>query len=349
MRRPMTLPLKSCIMALSTALVACLAAAQPAAPREVKVLIVSMFGPEARPWVEPLTLTQEIAVPGLSAEYPMLRCNDQGVCLMTTGMGHANAAASITAVMLSNQFDFRKAYVLVSGIAGIDPKFGTTGTAAWARYVVSFGVAHEIDAREMPTGWNTGLLGIMTKAPGEKPKFAYNVESVRLNEALLQKALALSRNAKLDDNDKARAYRANYKAAPANEAPRVTQCDSLSGDTWWHGDLLGKAASEWVKTLTDGLGTYCTTQQEDSATLNALARAAAAGKFDLQRVAVLRSASNFDRPYPGQSAYESLMASTNGASGGFVPALRNLYAAGGPLVADIVSHWNVWAGGVPPP
>ena len=44
------------------------------------------------------------------------------------------------------------------------------------------------------------------------------------------------------------------------------------------------------------------TQQEDNATYNALARAAAAGKVDLKRLAVLRTASNFDRPYPGQSA-----------------------------------------------
>ncbi|SEM35430.1 Purine nucleoside permease (NUP), partial [Variovorax sp. YR750] len=32
-------------------------------------------------------------------------------------------------------------------------------------------------------------------------------------------------------------------------------------------------------------------------------RGASAGLLDLRRVAVLRTASNFDRPHPGQTAY----------------------------------------------
>ena len=94
---------------------------------------------------------------------------------------------------------------------------------------------------------------------------------------------------------------------------------------------------------------YCTTQQEDNATQNALARAAAAGKVDLKRLAVLRTGSNFDRPYPGQSAQASLKASTTGATGGFVPATQNLYNVGGLLVRDIVANWAQWRDGVPPP
>ena len=45
-----------------------------------------------------------------------------------------------------------------------------------------------------------------------------------------------------------------------------------------------------VSNRTDGAGTYCTTQQEDNATRNALERAAAAGRANLQRLAVLRTA-----------------------------------------------------------
>ena len=52
---------------------------------------------------------------------------------------------------------------------------------------------------------------------------------------------------------------------------------------------------------TDGKGTYCTTQQEDNATYEALRRGAAAGRLDLKRVAVLRTGANFDRPHPGQT------------------------------------------------
>jgi purine nucleoside permease len=324
-------------------------AAHAAEPRALKVLIITMFGPEAQPWVEPFTLKEEIAVPGLSPDYPALRCNADDVCLLTTGMGHANAAASTLAVTLDPRFDLRKTYFLVTGIAGIDPAQGTLGTAAWARWLVDSGIAHEIDAREMPKGWKTGYYGILTKGPGEKPKLEYRTEVARVDEALLQTALALTRNAKLTDSEQARAYRAHYRIAPANQPPQVTQCDTLGGDTWWHGLQLGEHARAWTKLLTDGQGSYCTTQQEDNATRNALERAAAVGKVDLKRLAVLRTGSNFDRPYPGQSAHASLLASTTGATGGFVPATQNLAIVGGIVVRDIVARWPLWREGVPAP
>ena len=128
----------------------------------------------------------------------------------------------------------------------------------------------------------------------------------------------------------------------------MTQCDTLAGDTWFHGHRLGRQATRWARLLSDGKAVYCTTQQEDNATYNALARATAAGRADVKRLAVLRTASNFDRPYPGQSAHASLIASTTGTTGGFVPATRNLERAGGPLVRDIVARWELWKGGVPP-
>jgi purine nucleoside permease len=338
---------------LAALLLACalpVAQAQPVpegAQRPIKVLIITMFEPEAAPWIEPLALTQQVPVPGLLPAHPALRCNGDDVCLLVAGMGHANVAASTLAVALDPRLDLRRTYVLIAGIAGIDPAQGTTGSAAWARWLVDFGIAHELDAREMPRGWQTGYLGIMTKGPKEKPKFEYFTEAFRLDEALLRKALALTRDATLADSDQARAYRARYRKAPANQPPKVIQCDTLGGDTWWHGHRLGQHARDWTRLLTDGQGTYCTTQQEDNATYNALSRAAAAGKVDLTRLMVLRTGANFDRPYPGQSAYDSLMASTSGASGGFGPATHNLYAVGGIVVRDIVKHWERWRDGVP--
>lgn len=319
--------------------------AQAQAPRPVKVMIISMFEPEAAPWIAPLKLDQRIAVPGLSADAPDLRCNDDDVCLLTTGMGHANAAASTMAVALDPRLDLRRTYFLIAGIAGIDPAQGTLGSAAWARWVVDVGIAHEIDAREMPRGWKTGYFGVQTRGPGIKPKFDYRTEAFQLDEALLQKALALTRHVVLDDSEQARAYRQRYRRAPANQPPKVIQCDTLGGDTWWHGHRLGQHARDWTRLLTDGRGVYCTTQQEDNATYNALARAAAAGRVDLKRLAVLRTGSNFDRPYPGQSAHASITAE----SGGFLPATQNLYRVGHVLVQDIVRHWADWQWGVPPP
>lgn len=311
----------------------------------VKVMIVTLFGPEAAPWLAQLPIRRSIRVPGLSADYPEVKCTDSGVCVMTTGMGHANAAASTMALALSPRFDLSHAYFVVTGIAGIDPDVGTLGAAAWARYLVDFGLQQEFDVTDAPPQWQGGYVGIGAADPTIKPKLDYGTEVFQLDEALLQRALALSRGATLEDNATAAAYRQQYPQPAARAAPGVLQCDTLAGDTWWHGERLGERASAWTRLLTDGKGTYCTTQQEDNATYEALRRGAAAGRLDLRRVAVLRTGANFDRPHPGQTAQESLAAQ----SGGFPISTANLVHAAWPLVSDIVAHWPQWREGVPRP
>lgn len=330
----------------------CIAAAVPRSeagePLAVKVLIVNMFSLEAAPWVHALHDLREIRVPGLSADYPAVSCDPRAVCQMTTGMGHANAAASMMAALYSGLFDLRQTYVIVSGIAGIDPLRGTIGSVAWARYVVDMGIAQEIDAREMPRNWRDGYFGVMTDGPGKTPRFEYQTEVFQLDEDLLQRALALSRTAPLEDRDDVRTYRAHYPSAPANARPQVIQCDTLSGDTWWVGDRLGKHARDWTLLLTKGAGVYCTTQQEDNATLNALTRGAQSGLVDLRRVSVMRSGADFDRPYPHQGAFEGLKAQRS-LEGAIRVSTDNLTLAGMPLVDAIVSGWDQWQHGVPPP
>ncbi|TKC85938.1 purine nucleoside permease [Trinickia terrae] len=314
-------------------------------PRAVKVLVITMFGPEGKAWLDHLGPLQSIKVPGLSPDYPAVQCTRDDVCVLTTGMGHTNAAASVSALVYSGKFDLRKTYFLVSGIAGIDPAQGTLGSAAWARYLVDFGIQWELDAREIPAGWKSGYLGINTRSGDQKPPLDYRTEVFPLNEALVQKAYALSRDVKLTDSPEAAAYRAKYPQAPANQYPTVIQCDTLAGDTWFSGTALGQRARDWTRLLTDGKGVYCTTQQEDNATFEVLKRAEAAGLTDTSRVAVLRSGSDFDRPPPGVTDVDNLL--DYQSQGGFLPALANLYLTGSPLVTEIVSHWPQWKNGVP--
>lgn len=317
-------------------------AATAAPPRPVKVMIISMFDQEAQVWADQLKLEQPIAVPGLSPRYPVVRCNSDDVCQLTTDMGKANAAASVAAMVQSGLFDLRSAYFLVAGIGGIDPAQGTTGTAAWSHYLVDADLAWELDARERGEGWGTGYLGINMKTPADVPPLHYGSEMFTLNEALMNRALALSRGVTLADAPQAQAYRARYAAGPATRPPQVTQCDTMTGNTWYHGALLGQRARDWFAQLTGNQGKYCIVAQEDNATYTALKRGAEAGLLDVERVAVLRTASNFDRQPAGMTAWESV----NAESGGYPPSLQNLYRAGNPLVQDIVAHWP--AGGARP-
>jgi purine nucleoside permease len=338
---------------LAVAMTFCSAGAAEAAsapvrvsPLPVKVLVINLFGLEAAPWLAALRPTEEVRVPGLSSDYPRVMCTASAVCQMTTGMGHANAAASLMAVLYSGSFDLHETYFVIAGIAGIDPLRGTIGSAAWARYVVDSGIAHEIDARELPHGWQDGYFGVLTNAPDQVPKLEYRTEVFRLDEDLLQKALTLSQSAALEDSEDLRAYRKHYREAPAHRPPSVIQCDTLSADTWWSGRRLGEHARRWTRLLTGGQGVYCTTQQEDNAVLAALTRGSQSGLIDLRRIAVLRSGSDFDRPYPHQGALESLKAQLALPDAVRISAV-NLVHAGMPLVDAIVQHWDLWQHGVP--
>lgn len=335
------------LTALLSSLAGAAEAAPPAAPLAVKVLVINLFALEAGPWIAALKPTRDIAVAGLAPDYPVVKCNASAVCQMTTGMGHANAAASVMAVMLSPRFDLRQTYFLIAGIAGIDPARGTLGSVAWARYLVDAGIAHEIDARELPRDWSDGYFGVMTDTPDEVPRFDYRTEVFQLDDALLRRALALSSGVQLEDAPDLRAYRSHYTEAAARQPPAVIQCDTLSGDTWWSGRRLGAHARHWTMLLTHGRGVYCTTQQEDNAVLNVLTRGAAGGLLDIRRVADLRAGADFDRPYPGQSALATLIDQRRLQDAARVAA-DNLVHAGMPLLDAIVAHWDEWQHGVPP-
>jgi len=313
--------------------------------RPVKVMIISMFGPEGKVWLDHLGPWRDIAVPGLSPDYPTVHCDRSNVCVVTIGMGHSNAAASITALVFSRKFDLSHTYFIVTGVAGIDPAHGTLGSTAWARYLVEFGIQWEIDAREIPPDWTTGYLGIDTTSPTQKPLLDYRTEVFQLNEALLRAAYALSRDVQLADSTQAQAARSKFAYGPANLPPSVIQCDTVSADTWFSGTLLAQRACDWTKILTDGRGVFCTAQQEDNATYAALKRGASAKLLDLDRIAVLRAGSNFLRPHDGQTSADNLV--NYATQGGFAIALENLYRTGRPLVQQIVDDWRKWRRGVP--
>lgn len=331
----------STALAVVLALPAVASAAQEIAP---KVMVITMFGNEAAPWFENEALNRRIPVRGLSKEHPDVACDEAGLCVMTTQMGYANAASSVAALIFSDALDLSRTYFLVAGIAGVDPADGTLGSAHWARYVIDGGLRHDIDPRQVPQDWESGVIGLGASAPDEAPGWAAGTEVFKLSEPLVEKALELTRDVDLADSEGAQAYRSGYAEAAAKGAPGVSICDTVSSNTYWHGARNAQAMEAWAALLTQGEANYCTTQMEDNATLTALQRGADAGLLDLDRVAVLRTASNFDREGPGQTASESLEAE----SGGFGPATENAYRVGAALAAAIIADWEQWEDGVPP-
>lgn len=321
-----------------TSILSSAAFAQDTAKITPKVMVITMFGQEAKPWIEGEKFTQQIKVAGLNPEYPNVDCTDAGLCHMTTAMGFANAASSVSAMALSNKFDLSKTYFLIAGIAGVDPKHGTLGSAHWAKYAVDADLNHRIDQREVPAEWETGSFALGADSPTDKAKWSAGTEVYALNAKLTDYAFNVTKDVELLDGEGAQAYRKHYKTDTATGAPLVSVCDTLSSDTYWHGIKIAESMEKWIKLATDGKGNYCTSQMEDNATLTSLKRASEAGLLDFDRIALLRTASNFDRQGEDQAALESLKSE----SGGFKLATTNAYRVGKAYADTIVSGWDKW-------
>ncbi len=74
-------------------------------------------------------------------------------------------------------------------------------------------------------------------------------------------------------------------------------------------------------------------------TLQSLTWLAHAGKVDLQRVLVLRTASNYDQQREGATATESLAESKVGQYSAYLPALDAAYRVGHVVVDNLVANW----------
>lgn len=277
--------------------------------------------------------------------FPDIHCTADGtICQLVTGTGEINAAGSTLALVLSPEFDLRKTYFLLAGIAGISPEVATLGSVTFAQFAVQVALQHEFDAREKPNSFSTGYVPLGSASPESYPKFIYGTEVFQLNDALRKHAMAFAKTATLSDSEDAQAYRQLYPDATALAAPSVIGCDTATADTWWSGQLLGRAFENFTKLATNGSAMYCTSQQEDNAVLESLLRGHIARRVDFSRVILMRTGSNFDRPPPGLSVADNLF----GGMQGQIPALRNIYLAGVKVVQGILAGWDdVYGAGVP--
>lgn len=314
---------------------------------QVRVLVVTTFDTpvgegagEAFRWIRRRVMDAPIPVPGLCPDHPAVLGGAPGVWLLTTGMGAANAAASVTALATSGILDLRRAYILVAGIAGIAPDRGTLGSPVWTDHAVSGSLAHELDAREMPADWPHGFVPLGARRPGEQPLRHVGGEAFALNRRLCRAARDITRDVPLADDRAAEASRARYPEPAARQAPSILTGATLSSDTVWSGRLLSDRARRWVTQYTDGRGEYTTTQMEDNAILTAVGRAR--GPLDPNRVAILRCGANFDQAPPDcdpASAFDD--------RSGWTIAAENAYRVGSAFADHVVENWTDWRDGVP--
>ncbi len=324
--------------------------ADSTAPMPIKAVVVAMFergevtgdGPgEFQLWIERLPLDTEHDFP--MGEYPLFT-NDDGVLGICVGGGIANATASIMALGADPRFDLSKAYWLIAGIAGGDPLDSSLGSAVWASHVVDGDLLYEIDAREIPEDWPYGIIPLGGSEPADSPEDIYtgwtlNTIHFALNKTLADWAFEYTKDMTPTDDTPALAeFRTAFEGYPnAQRPPFVSQGETLSSSTYWHGKLMNGWANDWLKLYAGSDANFVTSNMEDSGTLTALHRLGRQELVDTDRVLVLRTVSNFTMPPPGKTAAWS--ATADYPDEGY-PALDAAQRVGGKVLNHLLKHWD---------
>jgi purine nucleoside permease len=257
-------------------------------------------------------------------------CNKSGVCGSVLGMGKVASSASIQAIILNNQFSMSDTYFIISGVAGTPPSRGTIGDVSWGSWVIDYDLGHRWSPEEGEPG-----------EPTFTPRKGYeDIRRYQLNPTLLNWALYLSKNIRLQDSLSAQAYRKRYPDEQARRLPKVTKGTHMTGDTFFHGPGLSKEA-QYITQLY-GADDYVITEMEAAAITQVLDRT-----LGTERVMSLRGAVNFDQGHPKESTLDHLDPAPGETAGGFAQTVENIVLVGSAVTDHIVKNWEVWQKGVP--
>lgn len=323
-----------------------LSIAARAEPIRPKVIILTTFEAgadtgdapgELQYWIEREHLTKSIEIPGVA--HPLLY-NDDGVYAMVTGTCNRSGLAMM-ALGLDPRFDLTQTYWLTAGIAGVDADKASVGSAAWVQWVVDGDNVHEIDGHDAPADWPFGIFAYGSTGPLDPPgkrDWSQKPMVFELNPKLVAWAFALTKDVPLLETPDTIKFRSTYTGQPnAQRPPFVLLGDTLGTARYWHGPALNAWANNWVKMYTQGKGNFVMTQCEDQSIGYAMYMLGKAGRVDVQRHLVLRTASNYSTPPRGASVVESVL---SGESTGTLVAADACWRIGAPVVHAIVKGWD---------
>lgn len=327
-------------------------AAAPAGPKpiEVRVVVVTTWevireGRDLRgelfAWRTRWPLATELPFP--AGVHPLLYDRRRHVLAILTGMATARAAASVMALGMDPRFDLSHAYWVLAGTAGADPKVASAGSVAWERFVVDGDLGQEVDARDIPPDWPTGMLPNGRTTPYAEPAPAPRNDDgnnmFALNRSLVDWAYGLTRDIPLADDPVLQRVRAPY-SGPGAGPPRVIEGDGLMSSRFWYGEHMTAWAERWVPYWTGGAGVFAMSAEEDTGVMQALTQLQKAGRARTDRVLMLRGASDYVGAPPGVGAAEFIAREAAEGLPANPQALNNLYEVASPVVRALAEDWS---------
>jgi purine nucleoside permease len=256
-----------------------------------------------------------------------------GVGLYVTGMGKANTAVSLQAVLSDPRFDFSDCYVMSTGCAGSAVGYGVMGDVFVITAAVDYDLGHHADIRDLPEGYETTWFH----------DSGYDSSSYKiLNQDLMAKVYDLVKDVKIETTPRTR----NFMSAAFDGAewavrdPKVLRGMTASGDNYWKGEY--DHANAVLMTQTYGCpDPFALTEMEDVALGVVLDRY---GMLD--RYFIIRDSVNMDVFMNGASAaslwdpsYTSTLSDEGNVESAdiFKTAMENNYKVGAVVIDAILA------------
>lgn len=224
-----------------------------------RIIILTAFPPEYKPWLKVLKPSLHIAIRGVPSG---LQCDSQLVCVVDTHEGSENTATNVTHIVDSTNLNVKKTIFIRAGIAGgvLNLSAPALGSVYLANWVCSWGFGYHYLSKSGVPSW----------AP-TKPPYADNrwqTLSFRVDPNLLEKAVSFSKYAHLKNSKIDKYLDSVYHIR--NIMPRVLIGANVSGDDFWIGRKYQDIAAKIVKTYSNGEADYGTTAMEELGDLTAL-------------------------------------------------------------------------------
>ena len=153
-------------------------------------------------------------------------------------------------------------------------------------------------------------------------------------------AYARTRDIALPDDPALARLRAPYAGA-ALRPPFVFKGETLASARTWYGEHMNDWAERWVSYWTGGKGVFAMSDEEDTGVMQGLSFLAQDGRVRLDRVLILRAASDYTVGPPGMTAAAFLAKeATSGFPGTSTEALHHpLRPLASPVARALADDW----------